>query len=73
MKDNRLAYKKAGNKLMHKFNLYWTPYVVHCMDLLSKDVGKRDTISRVMKNAREIAKFIYNYEIVLSKMRDQGA
>ena len=42
------------------------------MDLMLEDVGKRETISRVVKDAREITKFIYNHGIVLSKMREQG-
>ena len=69
---NRSSYKMADKKLADKFNLYWTPCAAHCMDLMLEDVGKRETISRVVKDAREITKFIYNHGIVLSKMREQG-
>ena len=29
---------------MKKYNLYWTPYTTHCIDLMFEDIGKRATI-----------------------------
>ena len=37
-----------------------------------EDVGKRANIAEVVKNYREITKFIYNHGVVLSKMQEEG-
>jgi hypothetical protein len=70
--DNGSAYKKAGMKLARRYNLYWTPCAVHCIDLMLEDVGKRANVAEVLKNCREVMKFIYNHVVLLSKMREEG-
>ena len=42
--DNGLAFVKAGKLLMKKYNLYWTTYAAHCIDLMFEDIGKRATV-----------------------------
>ena len=39
--DNVSAFVKVGKLLMKKYNLYWTPCVVHCINLMFEDIGKR--------------------------------
>ena len=36
---------KVGKLLMKKYNLYWTPCAVHCIDLMFEDIGKRESVS----------------------------
>ena len=38
--DNGLTFVKAGKLLMKKYNLYWTPYAAHFIDLMFEDIGK---------------------------------
>ena len=70
--DNGSAYNKVGHKLKRRYHLYWTPCAAHCIYFMLEDVGKRATFAEVVKNSREVTKFIYNQRIVLSKMRDEG-
>ena len=49
--DNGLAFVKAGKLLMKKYNLYWTPCVAHCIDLIFEDIGKRDSFAQLIRNA----------------------
>ena len=67
--DNGLAFVKAGKLLMKKYNLYWTPCTVHCIDLMFEDIGKRASVSVLITNARKITNFIYNHGWLLVKMR----
>ena len=39
--DDGSSFVKAGKLLMKKYNLYWTPYVAHCIDLMFEDIDKR--------------------------------
>lgn len=57
---------------MRKFNCYWTPCATHCLDLMLEDVAKRDTIARVVDDARRITKLVYNHGLLLAKLREQG-
>ena len=54
---------------MNKYNLYWTPYAAHCIDLRFEDIGKRDGVAQLIRNARKITNFIYNHGWLLAKMR----
>ena len=49
--DNGSAFVKAGKLLMKKYNLYWTPCAVHCIDLMFKDISKRDSVAQLINNA----------------------
>ena len=67
--DNGLVFVKAGKLLMKKFNLYWTSCVVHYIDLIFKDIGKRPNVTNVINNARKITNFIHNHGWLLAQMR----
>ena len=45
------AFVKAGKLLMKKYNLYWTPCVAHCIDLMFEDISKRDIVAQLIRNA----------------------
>ena len=60
---------KARKLLMKKFNLYWTPCAAHCIDLMFKDIGKRESDLDLITNAQKITNFIYNHGWLLAKMR----
>ena len=60
---------KAGKLLIKKYNLYWTPCVAHCIDLMIEDIGKRESVLDLITNARKITNFIYNHGWLLAKMR----
>ena len=67
--NNGSAFVKAGKLLMKKYNLYWTPCAAHCIDLMFKDIGKRESVSDFITNARKITNFIYNHGWLLATMR----
>ena len=54
---------------MKKYNLYWTPCLAHCIDLMFEDIGKRAIVSKLITNAWKITNFIYNHGWLLAKMR----
>nr|XP_048317996.1 uncharacterized protein LOC125418480 [Ziziphus jujuba var. spinosa] len=47
--NNSSAFVKAGKKLMGDYNLYWTPCVAHCIDLMFEDIGKNENVAIVIK------------------------
>ena len=67
--DNGSTFVKEGKLLMKKYNLYWTPCEAHCIDLMFKDIGKRDSVAQLIRNAPMITNFIYNHGWLLAKMR----
>ena len=67
--DNGSAFVKARKLLMKKYNLYWTPCTTHCIDLMFEDIGKRESVSDLITNARKITNFIYNHGWLLATMR----
>ena len=54
---------------MKKYNLYWTPCATHYIDLMFEDIGKRDSVTQLIRNDRKITNFIYNHGWLLAKMR----
>ena len=56
-------------KKMKKYNLYWTPYAAHCIDLMFEDIGKRTTVLEMITNVQKITNFIYNHGWLLEKMK----
>ena len=59
--DNGSAFVKAGKKLMGRYHLYWTPCAAHCIDLMFEDIGKKEQVASVIKQARMITNYIYNH------------
>ncbi|XP_077215765.1 uncharacterized protein LOC143850392 [Tasmannia lanceolata] len=68
--DNGSNYKKAGQKIMSKYNIFWTPCAAHCIDLMMKDIGKKKAVRKVVDEARSVTKFLYNHGHILSIMRN---
>ena len=66
---NGLTFVKDGKLLMKKYNLYWTPCAAHCIDLMFEDIGKQESVSDLITNARKITNFIYNHGWLLAIMR----
>lgn len=63
--DNASNYVKAGAILMEKFeNLYWTPCVAHCIDLILEDIGKLPNFKKVIQQGRKITTFIYGHSVL---------
>ena len=57
-------------RLMEKRSrLWWTPYAVHCIDLMLEDIGKLNVHATTLSRATQVVKFIYGHTWVLSLMR----
>ncbi|KAK9133127.1 hypothetical protein Scep_012655 [Stephania cephalantha] len=69
--DNGSTFKKAREKMMKKYNLFWTPCVAHCIDLMLKDVGTHRIVQVVVEQARQITNYSYNHHCVLTLMREK--
>ena len=67
--DNGSTFVKAGKLLTKKYNLFWTPCVAHCINLMFEDIGKRESVFDLITNARKITNFIYNYGWLVATMR----
>ena len=67
--DNGSTFVKARKLLMKKYNLYWTPCAAHCIDLIFEDIGKRESVSDLITNARKITNFVYNHGWLVATMR----
>ncbi|PRQ53660.1 putative ribonuclease H-like domain-containing protein [Rosa chinensis] len=67
--DNASAFKKAGRELQKKYPLFWIPCAAHCIDLIFEDIGKKETVSTVVKWAQSVTNYIYNHGWVLAEMR----
>ena len=67
--DNGSAFVKVGKFSMKKFNLYWTPYAAHYINLMFEEIGKRPSIVDVVSSAHKITNFIYNHGWLLAEMR----
>ena len=67
--DNGSTFVKAGKLLMKKYNLYLTPCITNCIDLMFEDIGKRESVLDLITNARNITNFIYNHGWLFAKMR----
>ena len=48
--DNGSTFVKEEKLLMKKYNLYWTPSATHYIDLMFEDIGKRDSVSQLIRN-----------------------
>ncbi|XP_077219376.1 uncharacterized protein LOC143853475 [Tasmannia lanceolata] len=67
--DNGSNYKKAGQKIMEKYSMFWTPCAAHCIDLMLKDIGKKATVKKLVDEARSVTNFLYNHGYILALMR----
>ncbi len=68
--DSVAVCKDAGHKLEARFpHITFTPYTLHCLDLLLEDMGKLDWVSSVIAEARTTLKFITNHRKSLALFR----
>ncbi len=68
--DSVAVCKDAGRKLEARFpHITFTPYTLHCLDLLLEDMGKLDWVSSVIAEARTTLKFITNHRKSLALFR----
>ncbi|XP_059073592.1 uncharacterized protein LOC131855961 [Cryptomeria japonica] len=63
--DNAANNALAGDRITNEFpNIFWTPCVVHCMNLLLKDLhNSLPWISEVVSNVKKIQHFIVNHSM----------
>ncbi|XVF15354.1 hypothetical protein REPUB_Repub09cG0145000 [Reevesia pubescens] len=60
--DNEAAIKVAGKQLMAKRkHSYWTSCAAHCLDLCLEDIDKKQSIEKVLEEAKKVTCFIYNH------------
>ncbi|XP_015945424.1 uncharacterized protein LOC107470540 [Arachis duranensis] len=68
--NNVSNYVAIGRLLESEFHrLYWSPYAVHCVNLMFQDIGKLEEVSETMSQASMIMKYIYNHCHPLHLMR----
>ncbi|XP_072084405.1 uncharacterized protein [Arachis hypogaea] len=68
--DNIANYVSAG-KLIHKkyLNIFWSSCVIHCIDLILKDITSIPHIADLASRASKVTIFVYNHMIFLSWLR----
>ncbi|CAL8136761.1 unnamed protein product [Prunus armeniaca] len=67
--DNGLAFVKAGQMMMERYPIYWTPCAAHCIDLIFEDIEKQESVANVINKARKLTNYIYNHSWLLAQMR----
>ncbi|XP_020680610.1 uncharacterized protein LOC110098209 [Dendrobium catenatum] len=68
--DNATNYKKASELLHEKYgNIYWSPCVAHCINLILKDIGSMPYITELARKASNVTIFIYNHAFILAWLR----
>ncbi|WVZ04645.1 hypothetical protein V8G54_017991 [Vigna mungo] len=67
---NESNYVLASKSLEeNRPNLYWTPYVAHCIDLILEEIGKLPLLRKTIQGEVSLIDFIYNRSITLSLLR----
>ncbi|RZB52408.1 hypothetical protein D0Y65_048751, partial [Glycine soja] len=69
--DNVGNFKAAGELLMHtRQNLYWTPFVAHCIDLILEGLEKHLKVHEVtIKKGRKITTYTYGRTMLISMLK----
>ncbi|XP_028964627.2 uncharacterized protein [Malus domestica] len=67
--DNGSAFVKAGEIMIERNPIYWTPCAAHCIDLIFEDIGKQESVANVINKARKLTNYIYNHGWLLAQMR----
>ncbi|CAN6723407.1 unnamed protein product [Malus baccata var. baccata] len=67
--DNGSTFVKAGEIMMERYLIYWTPYAAHCINLIFKDIGKQESVANVINKARKLTNYIYNHGWLLAQIR----
>jgi len=59
-----------GKLLMERYpNLFWTPCIAQCIDLMLEDIGKIPFVRDIVESSKSLENFIYNHVSLLSLMR----
>eukprot|EP01018_Ginkgo_biloba_P039058 Gb_05299 [translate_table: standard] len=57
----------VGKLIMESFKtIYWTPCVVHCMDLVLHDLNKLPSVNEAILRGKTIANLVVNHRLTLS-------
>ncbi|XP_039022455.1 uncharacterized protein LOC120154889 [Hibiscus syriacus] len=68
--DNAANYKAAGKLLCEKYpSVFWSPCVVHCINLIMKDIRELSHVDSLITLASRIIVFIYNHKWPLNWLR----
>ncbi|XP_020415442.1 uncharacterized protein LOC18782281 [Prunus persica] len=67
--DNGSAFVKAGEMMLERYPIYWTPCAAHCIGLIFEDIGKQESVANVINKARKLTNYIYNHGWLLAQMR----
>ena len=68
--DNAANYVAVGRLLEQEFRtLSWSPCAAHCLNLMMQDIGKLDEVSKIVSQASNITKYVYNHCFALHLMR----
>ncbi|XP_039134542.1 uncharacterized protein LOC120271927 [Dioscorea cayenensis subsp. rotundata] len=71
--DNASNYVAAGRLIHEKYDhIYWSPCAVHCLNLILKDIGKRDHVAELVSRASKVTIFVYNHIYILSWLRKRS-
>jgi hypothetical protein len=59
--------QNVTNILIYHFSsLYFQSWIVHCLDLVLKDWGKKTKVKRIVKKVKAIVFFIWQYHVPLT-------
>ena len=67
--NNGSNFKNTSSKITKKYEIYWTPCIAHCIDLMLKNFGKTKLVEKTLRDARVVTNFIYNHSYLLAFMR----
>ncbi|XP_039118856.1 uncharacterized protein LOC120254989 [Dioscorea cayenensis subsp. rotundata] len=71
--DNVSNYVAAGRLIHEKYDhIYWSPCAAHCLNLILKDIGKRDHVAELVSRASKVTIFVYNHIYILSWLRQRS-
>ncbi|XP_039127035.1 uncharacterized protein LOC120263231 [Dioscorea cayenensis subsp. rotundata] len=71
--DNASNYVAARRLIHEKYDhIYWSPCAAHCLNLILKDIGKRDHVAELVSRASKVTIFVYNHIYILSWLRKRS-
>ncbi|XP_039128888.1 uncharacterized protein LOC120265020 [Dioscorea cayenensis subsp. rotundata] len=71
--DNASNYVVAGRLIHEKYDhIYWSPCAAHCLNLILKDIGKRDHVAKLVSRVSKVTIFVYNHIYILSWLRKRS-
>ncbi|GAV91669.1 LOW QUALITY PROTEIN: DUF659 domain-containing protein [Cephalotus follicularis] len=71
--DNAANYTAVERLLHERYdNIYWSPSVVHCLNLLLKDISSMPHMDYLVSRASQVTIFVYNHITLLSWLRKRS-